>query len=343
MSFSSVQRVVALRTRTSRRIAVVIVLAITALLGSSLPSSLHGLGIVVVLVLVAIDAVLVSVTGGLAFARRPLDERESALRDFAYRRGFRLLGLALAVALLLFIAGSYVSYALVARSPNGPSYPELNNVVTGRGLIAMLELLVMLPTLMLAWTSIGDMDVDGARPRHWSLRNAGLTLLAVTGAWLLVVALVPEQTVGAGSNANSSSGDGPPGATCMHVVAGRMVGVEFGATAAMRVEACWNGTVAFVWGDPTIPPPSSVAAAMNVPPGAPAYVVNPDLPYLTSCTADTVDDFESVSQTCSASVDAAGTLHYTVRAHVALPGGIGARDLALVLVVTRDGRVLALP
>ncbi|HEY8755974.1 MAG TPA: hypothetical protein VIN65_06460 [Candidatus Dormibacteraeota bacterium] len=169
-------------------------------------------------------------------------------------------------------------------------------------------------------------------------------MLAVVGVWLLLVALAPEQAVGAGPNANSSSGDGPQGSRCMHVVAGRMVGAEFGATAAMRVEACWNGTVAFVWGDPSIPPPSSVAAAMNLPPGAPAYVVNPDLPYLTSCTADNVDDFESVSQTCSAGIDTAGTLRYTVHAHVAaLPGGIGARDLTLILVITRDGHVLASP
>jgi hypothetical protein len=342
MTVSGVRRAVALRTRRSRRIAVVLVLTITALVGSSLPPSLHGLGIIAVLVLVALDAVLISITGGLAFARRPLDERESALRDFAYRRGFRLLGLALAVELVLYIASSYLTYSLAAGSQGGPSSPELNNVITGRGLVAMLELLVMLPTLMVAWTNVDEADRDGAGPRRWSVRDTGLALLATIVAWLVLVALAPEQAVG--PNANSSSGGGPQGSVCTHVVSGRMVGAEFGATVAMRVEACWNGTVAFVWGDASIPLPRSVAAAMQLPPGAPADVVDPSFPFLTSCTGDNVDDFASVAQTCSATFDAAGTLHYTVRAHVtALPGGIGARDLTLVLVVTRDGRVITSP
>ena len=332
------------RTRRSRRIVVVLVLAITAMLGSSLPPSLHGLGIVIVLVLAGLDAALVGVTGGLVFTRRPLDERESALRDFAYRRGFRLLGLALAVAIVLFIVGSSLSVSLRSGSPGGPAFPELNNVVTGRGLVAMLELLVMLPTLMVAWTDVGQADADSVEPERRPYLVALLALLSVACAWLLLIILAPEQAVGPGPNANSSGDSGLQGSACMHVVAGRMIGGEFGATVGMRVEACWNRTVAYVWADPSIPLPRSVVAAANLPPGAPADAMNPSLPDLTSCTADEVDDFAYISQTCTAVIDAAGTLHYTVRAHVsALPGGIGGRDVSLVLVVTREGRVLASP
>ena len=341
---SAIYGALALRTRRSRRVVVVLVFAITAMLGSALLSSLHGVGILPVLVLVGLDAMLVSATGGLAFSRRPLDERESALRDFAYRRGFRLLGLALAVAVVLTFVAAYVAFSLASGSPGGPVIPELNNVVTGRGLIAILELLVMLPTLMVAWTDRGQVDADSAGPRGRHYRISLLAPFAVAGAWLLLITLAPEQVVGPGPNANSSSNNGLQGSSCMHVVTGRMIGAEFGATIGMRVEACWNGTIAYVWADPSIPLPRSVVAAMDLPPGAPAESVNPSLPDLTSCTADKVDDFASVSQTCTATIDAAGSLHYAVRAHVsALPGGIGGRDVSMVLVVTREGRVLASP
>jgi hypothetical protein len=42
--------------------------------------------------------------------------------------------------------------------------------------------------------------------------------------------------------------------------------------------------------------------------------------------------------------DAAGTLNYTVRAHVSTwPGGIGQRDVSMTVVIDRNGRVLARP
>jgi hypothetical protein len=83
------------------------------------------------------------------------------------------------------------------------------------------------------------------------------------------------------------------------------------------------------------------------PPGViPAELAGmPPIPDLTACGADNQDDFATVSGTrCTAITDPAGTLHYTVHARVApLPFGIAARDVALTLVVTRDGRVLEAP
>jgi hypothetical protein len=334
-----------LASRRARRVAVLVTLVATALVGSSLPPSFHGLGILVVLCLVVLDVLLVRATSGLAFTRRrTLDERESALRDHAYRRGFRLLGVALAVELLIVIATDYVSFALSTLGQNGSfaGSPELNNAITGRGLTAILELLVMLPTLMIAWSDPDHVEPRGREPgRRGAL--LWLSVPTVAAAWLLVVSTVPEQATAASTNFSISFG--LQGATCAHFSAGRVVGSQFGATVGLRVGVCWNGTTAFVANDPSIPLPPSAVAAMQVPADAPANFFNPADVSITACGADNLDDFATVSgMTCRSTVDAAGTLDYTVRAHVsALPGGIGQRDVTMTLVVDRKGRVLARP
>ena len=334
-----------LESRRARRVTVLVILLATALLGSSVPPSFHGFGILVVLCLVVLDLLLVRATGGLAFTRRrTLDERESALRDHAYRRGFRLLGVALAVELLIVIATDYVSFALSTLGQNASfaGSAELNNAITGRGLTAIIELLVMLPTLMIAWSDPDHVEPRGREPGR---RRAllWLSVPAVAVAWLLVVSTVPEQATAASTN--YSIGFGLEGATCTHFSAGRVVGSQFGATVGLRVGVCWNGTTAFVTNDPSIPLPPSALAAMGVPSGTPANFINPADLSITACGADNLDDFATVSaMTCRSTVDAAGTLDYTVRAHVsALPGGIGQRDVIMTVVVDRNGRVLARP
>jgi hypothetical protein len=333
-----------LESRRARRVAVLVILLVTALLGSSLPPSFHGLGIVVVLCLVVLDLLLVRATSGLAFTRRrTLDERESALRDHAYRRGFRLLGVALAVEVLIVIATDYLSFALSTLSQNGSfaGSPQLNNVITGRGLAAIVELLVMLPTLMIAWADPDHIEPRGREPG----RRAALLWLAVpalAAAWLLAVSTVPEQATAASTN---SSSFGLEGATCAQFSAGRIVGSQFGATVGLRVGVCWNGTTAFVADDPSIPLPRSALAAMGVPAGTPSNFINPAELSVTACGADNLDDFATVSgMTCRGMTDAAGTLNYTVRAHVSTwPGGIGQRDVSMTVVIDRNGRVLARP
>jgi hypothetical protein len=344
VSSNRLTRATRLRTRRVRRIAVAITLAITALLGSVLPSSFHGFGVMVVLFLVTLDILLIRATDGLAFTRRQtLDERESALRDRAYRRGFRLLGLALALELVIFIATESILSAVANATQNGslPSITEISNVISGRGLTAIVELLVMLPTLMIAWAAGDSVGGEGTQPA----RHSGLpwvSIPAIAGAWLLLASAAPEQATAA---ANYSVSGGLQGATCRHFATGRIVGAEFGATVGLRAEVCWNGTDAFVSGDPSIPLPESAIAAMHLPPGVPADGGNPAQTDLTACGADTTDDFATVSATtCSGTIDAAGTLHYSVHARVSpLPGGIGQRDVTLTLVVARDGRVLVSP
>ena len=333
-----------LASRRARRVAVLVTLLATALLGSSLPPSFHGFGVLAVLCLVVLDLLLVRATGGLAFTRsRTLDERETALRDHAYRRGFRLLGAALAVELLIVIATAYLSLALSTLGQNGP-FPggtQLNNVITGRGLTAILELLVMLPTLMIAWSDPDHVEPRGREPgRRAAL--VWLSLPAVAAAWLVAVSTVPEQATAASTTSASFSLEG---ASCAHFSAGRIVGSQFGATVGLRVGVCWNGTTAFVADDPSVPLPPSAIATMGVPAGTPANFFNPADLSITACGADNLDDFATVSgMTCRSTIDAAGTLNYTVRAHIsALPGGIGQRDVTMSVVVDRNGRVLARP
>lgn len=302
---------------TSRlpRAMVVAVLTICALLVSPLP--LGGVGLVPVLALVALDVALIRVTGGLAFARRAsLDERLASVRDLAYRRGFRLLGLGVVLALVGSAIGTYITFVAETAS-------QVDGGIGGRLLVALAELVVIMPTLVLAWSRATR------QPGPIGLRWA-LAVPAVAAAWLLYVGWTPAQTAPASRSfsADSSATD----STCQHFVAGRVVGAGLGATVGLRAEVCWNGRQAFVIGDPGLPLPDGVAA-------------DPNNRFLTACDADDAEDFAAVTgKTCTASIDGDGTLRYAVRARVSplrLP--VGARDVAMDLVVTRDGKVLSRP
>jgi hypothetical protein len=334
-----------LRSRRSRRIVVAAILAITVLLGSLLPQSLHGFGIAVVLALAGLDVLLVQATGGLAFARgRTLDERERALRDLAHRRGFRLLGLGALLEVVVLLASAFLT-TIVLPGHSGFGDSAVNNGVSGRGVVILVQLLLMTPTLVIAWVD-GDGESDetsGGRGR--SARLAWLALPAAAAAWLALILVAPEQVVTA---SNASVASGVQGATCLYVATGHMVGAEFGATVGMRVDVCWNGQDAFVLGDPSIPLPQSAAAAMeaDIPPAdrPPLSDMNSLNPGLSGCGQDNTEDFATVSSTtCSGVIDAHGTLHYSVHAVVSGPLGIGQRGVTLTLVVDRRGNVLQRP
>jgi hypothetical protein len=330
--------------RRSRRVIVGLVVAATALLGSLVPASLHGFAILVVLLLVVLDFALIRATDALAFThRRALDERERALRDMAYRRGFRLLGLAFVVEILIVIASGILSF-YISGAGHGLGTSVVDSGISGRALVGLLEALIMLPTLVIAWVD-PDRVTDDVPAGSTSHRLAWLALPAVAAAWLVLMAVGPEQTAAASSNTASVNF---PGASCARFAGGRMVGSEFGATVGMRVGVCWNGHDAFVFGDPNLPLPRSAIAAIGVPPGIDlgpgGSDANPADSETTSCGADNLDDFATVSGTsCTAIIDPVGTLHYTVHARVSAPFGIGQRDVILSLVVDRNGHVLQRP
>jgi hypothetical protein len=332
-----------LGSRRARRLAVILIVTTTALLTSLVPTSLHGFAIVVVLALVSLDGIIIRATGGLAFSRRAaLDEREMALRDLAYRRGFRLLGLAVVLALVL-IVGTGILASVTTNGSSGLGIAVVDNGITGRVLVALLESLVMMPTLVIAWIDRDRIDADD-RPQGSRLVWLAVPALAV--AWLTLTVAAPEQAAATTTHTSFSMA----GATCAPFAAGRIIGTEFGATVGMRAGVCWNGHDAFVVGDPAIPLPQSAIDAMfaQLPPDArtaiPPAFINPAQPDVTACGADNLDDFATVSATtCTGRIDSAGTLHYTVRARVAGLFGLGQRDVVLTLVVDRNGRVLERP
>jgi hypothetical protein len=330
--------------RCSRRVAVCTVVAVTALLGSLVPASLHGFAILLVLLLAGLDVALIGATDALAFTnRRALDERERALRDMAYRRGFRLLGLAFVVEILILIATGILAF-YISDAAHGLGTSVVDSGIPGRALVGLLEALIMLPTLVIAWVD-PDRVTDEGTVSAQRPRLAWLALPAVAAAWLALMAVGPEQAAAASRNSSSFN---LTGASCAPFAGGRIVGAEFGATVGMRVGVCWNGHQAFVIGDPSIPlPPSAIAGlalSSGIDFGPGGSNVNPAQPQLTACGADNLDDFATVSATsCRALIDSAGTLHYSAHARVSAPFGIGQREVTLSLVVDRNGHVLERP
>ena len=94
---------------TNSRIVLLLLAACWLLLASSIPTSLHGAGIVLLLAVIALDLLLGIRTDWLAFVPTSrLDERQVALRDRAYRLAFRLL----AAGVLLMVPFAILGAAL---------------------------------------------------------------------------------------------------------------------------------------------------------------------------------------------------------------------------------------
>jgi hypothetical protein len=315
------------------------VAALTALLASALP--LHGFGIVVVVALAGLDILLLQATGWLAFRRGPgLDERQTAVRDLAYRRGFRWIGPAV---LLLWLVW-FLSYVAVMAGSSVSAGDAIDGGIAGRVLVVMAELVIMMPTCVVAWREDGGSEAEGVaagweQEHHWRWA-AWLLLPATIAAWLVVVSWVPSQSVPHGSI--SVSDGGGSNWTCHEFGGGTMVGAEFGATVGLRAYVCWNGADAFVWGDPNLPLPPSHNGDFKP---FTAHDFDAAQTLETGCGMDNLSDFAAVGPTtCTERIDSDGTMHYTVSARVSpLPFGIAAREVSVVLMVTRTGKVLEQP
>jgi hypothetical protein len=322
-------------------------LLLTAYFGSALP--LHGFGIVATLLLAAVDIVLIQATGAMAFRRTVrLDERQRRLRDLAYRRGFRLVGLAI-VLMLVLATVSEIVLAIGRPALYTGGLSDVNGGLAGLFVVAAAEILVMMPTLVIAWIEtdgpepeMGD-DAPGRARRR--LLAPWLALPAIAAVWLLAVAWAPAQAAPGTGNGTG----GFPDANCRWFTAGTILGAQFGATVGLRANVCWNGEDAFVVGNPSLPIPAG--AIQKAFPASAGWVipteaeVNPPSQLLSGCGLDNLDDFASVTGTrCTERIDADGTMHYSVSARVSpLPFSIGAREVTIDLVVTRNGRVLEQP
>jgi len=298
------------------RRAVVVLTALTWLLMiATFPRSLDGLGMPLTLCLVALDVVLGALTGWLAFARSAsLDERQAALRDRAYRVAFRLV----LVGVLLMIVALFIGS--IADSYNGIQFqPQPQPVLGARWIVGLLEVLIALPTAVIAWLQPEPVDENpittrgGRRVLPWVPM---LAIPALAALWLLAVGTLP---VRASATRDDSRHDfSMANATCGHFSGGQEAGYGFGAQVRLDVEACWDGRHAFAFRED----PMTDLTRCEVPAG----------------TAD----FARVTHlSCTERTDASGTMFYTVRAKI--ESGLTSRvtrDVVMELVVTRDGRVL---
>ena len=306
------------------RAAVLLLIAGWLLLAGQWPLSLEGWGMLVVLSAVALDLGLGVLTGWIALLPSDrLDERQAATRDRAYRLAFRLIGAGVLVMVILAVFGSEALGNHNLQSLNG-----VPDAISPRHLAALLELLIATPTAIVAWLQNSEPDAESLSLQHWwSL--ALLPIIVV--AWLLAGQLLPPQLVTIHGNNGSFSW---AGGNCDHYSAEKRVAGGFAGTARLSAEVCWNGQVAFLFGDPRLPAPQGVADVGPM----------PSLPDLSSCLPLDADrDFAASSNSCSQQIGSDGITTITSRTTVyTLPGHLAPRMLTIRLVVTRDGRLLSL-
>ena len=323
-------------SRSWGRGLVVLAVLIWAVLASTYPRQLHGTGMLLTLLMVAVDVVLGVMTGWLAFRRTDdLDERQGALRDHAYRLAFRLVG----VGVLLMVALVFAGYVFPTPE-SSPSPTDLPNGLTARQLVAFLELLVIVPTAVIAWVEPVSADELSERWRVGRNWTPAFAIPAIAAAWLLAVAALPAQLIT--SMQVPDSGFSLSGSSCGRFLAKDDVGSALGGSVRLHAEVCWDGHNAFVFGDPSLHTPMTVVPTPVAADQLPTPLAMPSLPDLTGCTTRNADtDFVAVSEGCTEKVDANGTMRLTLHGRVfPLPGGLLARDVQIQLVVTRDGRVV---
>jgi hypothetical protein len=309
-----------------RRGVVLLVALGWALLASPLPTSLQGAGIAVVGTMVAFTVGLDAGMGWLVFApRAKRDERECQLRDRAFQYAFR----GLALGILLQIVSHYVATIM-----GGASYVIPAPFAGGaRGLVAVLLLLALLPTLTAAWlmpTRVGDYPEIPPVPTR---RSAAIVLAGtlaaggVIGIWLLAISALPVRTVTLSQVPAMNVASA--GARCGNFSVYREVGDGLGATVALAVDVCWNRRGAWIV-DPGFISPNPYAI--------------PKQPQPTNCSvsADSTD-FEMVATQVCAQQGHAGTVRMATHARVS-PGlsGLFERTIKLAVVIGAKGRVIHL-
>lgn len=305
------------------RLLVGVTALVWLLFASEFPVSLQGLGIAVLLAMIALDVVLGSLTGWLAFLPSSgLDERQATLRDGAYRIGFRLVGSGVLLMVLLGIAGIAVTFAV-----QGPLLQVPADGLTVRAVIAVLQLLVMSPTLVLAWSMPHDETAESGDLRLLPF----LAVPAVALLWVAAIVAGPVQTATSSQTLGSmATSDG----TCSNFGAVSRLAAGFGGSARLYAEVCWNGQYAYAVGDPSLPRPASMQLE--------EWAVLNRMPGLTRCAPLSSDtDFGNVETSCTGYVDGMGTLHLSLSGRIRpLPGDLAARDVHVQLLVARNGKVL---
>jgi hypothetical protein len=303
-----------LGSRAVRRRLVLVTALVWALLASPIPQSLYGAGILLTIVLAALDVVLGAATGWLAFARPSrIDEREGMLRDRAYRIAFRLMGGGI---ILLIICGTLAMVISLYQSA-----VQVPQAIDPRRLVALLELLVGMPTIVIAWLSPDGLDEPA--PRSWpatALRwSPALIVPAIAAIWLTGVVALPDRLTTARVVPNPNLQ--VTGATCGQFSGSRDVARGFGGALRLDADVCWDGQKAWIFEEFR---PMWASGRFD-------------------CRQAGESDFAFIhGPVCTSWIDSAGALHYLVQARLApVPGAFAGRDLRIQLTVARDGRVLS--
>jgi hypothetical protein len=290
-----------------QRFAALLLGLVWLLLASPYPPSLRGTGMVLIFEFVVLNVILGVGSGWLAFARTStLDQRQVAVRNRAYHLGFLLIGAGIVVMIALSIAGGFAPPASVNHSLS-----DLPMGIRPRQLVALLELLVIAPTALIAWMAAANPGLVARRKgrlRSW-VPALSIPLLAVV--WFIAVAAMPARTV---TVQVAPDGLYRWGATCGHFAAKKEIGYGFGGAFRTQDEVCWNGEHAYI-----------------------------DSAVRTDCGPMAGDaDFAVVSVACTWQGNGDGTMLMIARGHISpLPGRLGARDVEIRLIVAPSGGVVS--
>jgi hypothetical protein len=273
------------------RFAALLLIPIWLLLASPYPPSLRSTGTLLILVLLVLDVLLGAASDWMAFARpSTLDQRQVAIQNRAFRLAFLLIAVGIAVAIALSIAGG----------------------LSTRRIVALLELVFIAPTAVIAWQLPAEQDIVWHRKgtlRSWAPTLA-IPVLAVI--WLTAVGVLPPRTV---TVQNTPNGHYAWGSTCSYFAARKDVGYGLGGAVRMGAEVCWNGETAWPVGT---------------------------APFRTDCGPTEGDaDFATVAVTCTVQGGNGGMLMIARGKISPLPGSLAARDIELRLIVGPSGNVVS--
>ena len=291
------------RQRVRRVLVSAIVVALAALTVSSSGQSTQAAGLILQILLALGFVLLGRATQRVASAPdAQVDEPQEMLRNRAHRLAYGAFALALGGTVLISYVASADSRAWLAGALRG-----------GGSLSTFFFLLFFSPAMVLAWLepdrlSGSDVPTLATTPRaRFATTMIAIALCApvVLSLALVVAPVRTERTV----RPEPSQAD----MHCTFFDARTGVGLGFGAVIPHSAVACWDGTKAFEsWG------------------------LNESDCRIYSAELMTVETLQ-----CTRTTDADGTLHFVNRSRVRsaiLP--FITRDLAMELVLARDGRVV---
>jgi len=286
------------------------VITLGLVLGSLSPYGPNGVGAVPFLSLILALCFILLGRATKRVASAPdamVDEREESLRNRPHR---------IAYTIFAALAGATILVAYVATADSRAWLD--NSLKFGSPFITFFLLIFFLPAMVLAWLE-PDRPSSELAPRLPATRRARLAMSMVAVALLLPIALtlaLPFAPLRTTMKVVAEPEQTSAAMSCKYFEARTRAGFGYGAVIPISAEACWDGHKAFEnWG-------------LNQ----------------SDCHSFGSEGTADSTITCSRTTDADGTLHflYRVRLRSAILPFVF-KDVAMTLVLARDGRVVAFP